>query len=112
VITVNINNQNFKLTFNHNFFKGHTHMGEPFSYYTGTTARLFPENEPEMAIEGHATLHPDDNPNYAVGRKIALTRLTRRLTKELSAEVWKAVRESGTKINVTIPRGAVQERNL
>lgn len=69
-----------------------------------TIAKLFPLDEPEMAIEGCTELSPEDNPNKAIGKKIALTRLTDKLSKEHSKIVWDAVRQKYPKIRVSAPR--------
>lgn len=120
MLTVNLNGQNHKLVIRHDWKDGftyeynpdtHKYEQVPYRYFEKTVARIYPENEPEMALEAQARFNPADNLNYAVGRKLALTRLTRQLDKHESQKVWEAVRNSGMKINVTIPRDAIQSRN-
>ena len=62
-------------------------------------ARIWPTDEPEMAVEGSSFLNPTDNPDKAIGRKIALERVTSFFPeKSERAAIWKAVKDAGVRL--------------
>lgn len=102
MITVTIDNQNYRLAFHHTYQDivlpnkdgSFTDVRIPVE----TVARFYKEDEPEYALEGLAKLHPADNPDKAIGRRIALTRLLEKLDREHRKVVGHAVNKSGTKL--------------
>jgi hypothetical protein len=103
MMTVMINNVPHKLQFTH-YYRDVERLTRKNEFVTVTIpticcARIWPADEPEMYVEGSAFLNPEDNPDKAVGRRIALERAAS-LFEEKSerAAIWKAVRDAGIKL--------------
>jgi hypothetical protein len=112
MLIVNLDGVDHRLTFKHGysdvwvFGKDKTWTTQRIP--TDTLARLYPIDAPELTVEGFTELSPEDNPDKAVGKKIALKRLTDKLPKEHSKKIWDAVRKVYPKIQVSAPH--VQSR--
>jgi hypothetical protein len=110
MITVNINNVPHIVKFQHLYTPVFTSMhpdAEPQDIPVETHVKIYPKDEPEMFVEGISRLHWNDNPNKAIGRKLALTRAVNAAfpdDKNARKAVWDAVKASGMNIDVTIPK--------
>jgi hypothetical protein len=102
MIRVTLSNGEHQLAFRHNYVQDWVIKGNNWTERVRPMegeVRLIPIAEPAMAIEANYWVHPNDNPDKAIGRRIALQKLTDRLeNKEDARVIWEAYRASGATI--------------